>query len=153
VAELWSVYEGLCLARRQNFNNIKLQVDSLVVVRGIKGEEVGSARGRILLNRIRWPMNMDWNVRISHIYREANKVADAIASLGCSIQGLSYFDTPPAGSVYRERAKQVLYPCESKIQWLDKFNGWDSCVCNCNVLYRRQHVLTNLFTLFKKWIC
>jgi hypothetical protein len=41
-------------------------------------------------------MNMDWNVRISHVYREANKVADAIASLECSIQGLSYFDTPPA---------------------------------------------------------
>jgi hypothetical protein len=32
----------------------------------------------------------------SHVYREANKVADAIASLRCSIQGFSYFDTPPA---------------------------------------------------------
>jgi hypothetical protein len=71
-------------------------VDSLPVVRGIKGEKVGSARGRILLNRIRQLMNMDWNVRISHIYREANKVADAIALLRCSIQGFSYFETPPA---------------------------------------------------------
>ncbi|PNY06182.1 ribonuclease H [Trifolium pratense] len=96
VAELWGVYEGLCLARRKSFNNIELQVDSLVVVRGIKGEEVGSASGRILLNRIRQLMNMDWNVRISHVYREANKVADAIAALGCTTQGFSYFNTPPA---------------------------------------------------------
>ncbi|PNY05666.1 hypothetical protein L195_g002121 [Trifolium pratense] len=62
----------------------------------IKGEQVGSARGRILLNIIRQLMNMDWNVGISHVYREANNVADAIASLGRAIQGFSYFQTPPA---------------------------------------------------------
>jgi hypothetical protein len=39
--------------RWQNFNNIELQVDFLVVVRGIEGENVGSARGCIILKRIR----------------------------------------------------------------------------------------------------
>jgi hypothetical protein len=78
--------------RWQNFNNIELQVDFLVVARGIEGENVGSARGCIILNRIRQLLNMDWNVRISHVYREANKVTDAIDSLGYSMQGFSYFE-------------------------------------------------------------
>ncbi|KAK2370588.1 hypothetical protein QL285_083627 [Trifolium repens] len=38
--ELWSVYEGLCLARRQGFTNNELQVDSFVVVRSLGGEEI-----------------------------------------------------------------------------------------------------------------
>ncbi|PNX55023.1 ribonuclease H [Trifolium pratense] len=95
LAELWGVYEGLCLARRQGYTNIELQVDSSVLVSGLEGVEVGNAHGRILISRIRRLIQMNRNVRVSHVYRKANKVADAIASLGCEMQGFSYFDAPP----------------------------------------------------------
>jgi hypothetical protein len=36
-------------------------------------------------------MQEDWIVEVSHIYREANKCADALANIGCSVDFNSVF--------------------------------------------------------------
>ncbi|MCI50065.1 putative ribonuclease H protein, partial [Trifolium medium] len=57
---------------------------------------IGSNGGRSLIRRIQCLLQEGWNVRIRHVYREANKVADALASIGCQSVGCIMFDIPPA---------------------------------------------------------
>ncbi|PNX55786.1 ribonuclease H, partial [Trifolium pratense] len=96
-AELWGVHEGICLAKQNGFNNIELQIDSMIVVRNLGGDRLGSSGGRCLVRRIRSLFQEGWNVRIRHVYRETNRVADALAALGCQQDAFTLFDAPPLG--------------------------------------------------------
>jgi hypothetical protein len=74
-----------------------LHVDSLVVAKAIMSQGNGSWRGRSLVERIHRLLALDWEVVISHTYREANKCADALANYGCSMDnGIIYFDRCPS---------------------------------------------------------
>jgi hypothetical protein len=46
---------------------------------------VYSKHGMAILKKIRDMLALDWIVEISHEYREANKCADALANIGCSL--------------------------------------------------------------------
>jgi ribonuclease HI len=85
IAELWGVLEGLCLAHRMGFPNVELSVDSQAVVQVLKAGKVYSKHGMAILKKIRDMLALDWIVEISHEYREANKCADALANIGCSL--------------------------------------------------------------------
>ncbi|PNX62306.1 ribonuclease H, partial [Trifolium pratense] len=87
---------GLCVARQRGLMNVELQIDSLAVVKNLEGKSIGSNGGRSLIRRIQCLLQ-GWNVRVRHIYREANKVADALASIGCQSVGCIMFDIPSIG--------------------------------------------------------
>jgi ribonuclease HI len=84
VAELWGVYEGLRHVYRMGFRKVELEVDSKAVVQVLKSGCVQSATGSSLIKRICQMLAKDWTVDIKHIYREANKCADAMANIGCT---------------------------------------------------------------------
>lgn len=99
-AELWGVWEGLQLARSLGFAQVELRLDSETVLQSIKGGKLGSVRGLQLVRRIRSLMEDDWQVRVIHVYREANKVADCLAGSGCSQDaGLVVYTHPPSSLV------------------------------------------------------
>jgi hypothetical protein len=53
--------------------------------------------GNSLLKQIKKLLELDWIVEIYHSYREANKCADARATLGCSLSYDSvFYDSCPA---------------------------------------------------------
>lgn len=56
-------------------------------------------QGRKVQNRvvpIEKLLRGSWHVKVRHVYREANKVTDAIASLGCQMSNsLLVYDSPP----------------------------------------------------------
>ncbi|MCI26287.1 putative non-LTR retroelement reverse transcriptase, partial [Trifolium medium] len=83
VAEFWGVLEGLCLVSRMGFTNVELSIDSQAVVHVI---QAGRMQGSTVLKKIRRVMKRDWIVKVSHEYREANKVLDALPNIGCSIE-------------------------------------------------------------------
>ncbi|PNX90804.1 ethylene responsive transcription factor 1b [Trifolium pratense] len=85
VAELWGVLEGLRLVRRLGFNKVELNIDSQAVVQAIKSNCSNSLVGGSLLKQIWRLLEIDWEVEVSHVYREANKCADALANIGCSL--------------------------------------------------------------------
>jgi hypothetical protein len=66
-----------------------------------------------LVRRIRNLIREEWNVRIRHVYREANRVADALASLGCQLVDISLYDDPPNGidQLYSLDSSGVTSPC------------------------------------------
>jgi ribonuclease HI len=97
MAELWGVYEGLRYASRMGFMKVELNIDSEAVVQVIKARRVCSSSSNALIKQIRRLLDMDWLVEIAHTYREANKCADALANIGCSLDyDIMFFDSCPS---------------------------------------------------------
>jgi hypothetical protein len=44
----------------------------------------GNSGGSLVLN-IRKLLELDWEVKIAHVYRESNKCADTLANIGCQL--------------------------------------------------------------------
>jgi ribonuclease HI len=96
LAELWSVLEGLKLARRLNFQAVELHIDSLTVVRNIMSNKSITHVGKSLVDRIRRFIELEWKVVVHHSYREANSCADALADHGCMMEhGILFFEKCP----------------------------------------------------------
>jgi ribonuclease HI len=97
MAELWGVLEGLKYARSLGLQMIELNVDSLAVVHVITTGITTSSIGFAMVKRIRRLLEMDWEVHISHSYREANQCADALANMGCELScNIVFFDACPS---------------------------------------------------------
>jgi ribonuclease HI len=96
VAELWGILEGMKLAKDRNIQRLEVQVDSKAVLQCVSSSKNGSIRGRRLVRKIREIMAQDIEVHFQHVYREANKVADWLANLGCNLaNGTTLFEYPP----------------------------------------------------------
>jgi ribonuclease HI len=81
---------------RLGFKKVELNIDSATVVGVIKKGKDNSLSVSSLLNQIWRMMDLDWQVEISHMYREANKCADALANIGCSTgYEIMYYETCP----------------------------------------------------------
>jgi ribonuclease HI len=91
------VFEGLKYAKRLGFMAIELNIDSSAVVQVIKTERLNSSVGMTLVRNIQRLVNMEWEVRIVHAYRESNQCADALANVGCTLDReiIFYDDCPP----------------------------------------------------------
>jgi hypothetical protein len=67
------------------FKKVELNIDSEAVVRVVNNGTSSSVMGYSLLKRIGTLLAMDWTVEIINVYCEANKCADGMANLGCSL--------------------------------------------------------------------
>jgi ribonuclease HI len=85
VAELWGVFEGLQYARHLGFAAVELNTDSVTVAQAISTGNLNSPVGASLLRNIRRLLALDWEVKVVHAYRESNQCADALATIGCSL--------------------------------------------------------------------
>ncbi|CAN1188712.1 Putative ribonuclease H protein At1g65750 [Linum perenne] len=93
-AELRGISAELNLAWEAGYRRVLVQGDSRATISLITTDEVHTHQhaGEVLL--IRRLMQRDWDVSFSHVYREANKSADFLASLGYERElGLHRIDT------------------------------------------------------------
>ncbi|CAA7022190.1 unnamed protein product [Microthlaspi erraticum] len=93
LAELWGVYYGLVIAWERRSQRVELEVDSEVVVGFLKSgiSEVNPLSFLVCL--CHGLISRDWIVRISHVYREANRLADGLANYASSLSlGFHLFD-------------------------------------------------------------
>ncbi|KAL4298891.1 hypothetical protein AHAS_Ahas17G0046200 [Arachis hypogaea] len=99
LAELWGVYTGLEIAWTMGFRRIWLDCDSSAVVNSVKNPSLKRNSGSVLYYRISELLDRGWQVRIEHVYREANGCADFLANLGAAQeQSLMVWNSPPPGS-------------------------------------------------------
>jgi 3-mercaptopyruvate sulfurtransferase SseA len=78
------------------FTKVELNIDSVAVVQVLTVRRTSSHTGNALAKRIWKLLDMDWTIEISHTYREANKCADAMANLGCSLDyDIVFYDMCP----------------------------------------------------------
>ncbi|CAN0925767.1 Putative ribonuclease H protein At1g65750, partial [Linum grandiflorum] len=84
-AELRAVWYDLQLAWDMGYTNVNLQVDSEVVVSLIQSTGVTDLRHQTCIEGLRNVLGRDWMVKITHTYREGNRVADFLAHRGHSL--------------------------------------------------------------------
>lgn len=96
IAELWGAMEGLQLAVQRGFNCVEFQVDSQVVAGIIQGRNSASAAGWGLIQRLKMLLLAFKEIKVRHIFREANMCADILAGLGCNSHfGMIVYEQAP----------------------------------------------------------
>ena len=100
-AELWAIHVGLHMTWDRGFRKVVLESDSRVVVEIIKGDTMRVDRNYNLIMQIRGLMGREWEVKMIHVYREANFVADWLANFGLTRyvleRGANIITDPPSG--------------------------------------------------------
>ena len=81
-AELKALYRGLQLAKSMNIEKLWVQLDSLVVVSMLNGNNSWSREHEPLMDRCKKLIqSQDWEIKISHCYRETNQVVDKLDNM------------------------------------------------------------------------
>lgn len=98
-AERWAALKGLVIAREMQIPRLILEVDSEVVVRTLLDDPAPCNPNYYLILQCRTLLTYnDLEVRVKHVYREANEVANWLANerfdLPCSFY---VFTAPPVG--------------------------------------------------------
>lgn len=90
IAELWGLLEGLRLCHHKGIQKLEVCLDADGVRSIVLGKESVWLDSWGLVRKIQKLLHLLWEMSIKHVHREANKVADKLANLGCS-QGDSLF--------------------------------------------------------------
>lgn len=113
LAELWGVYYGLFMAWECKVSQLELEVDSEVVV-GFLRTGISESHPLSFLVRMCYGfISRDWIVRISHKYRETNRLADELANYAFSLPlGFQFFYVCPDAvySVMLEDRNGMSFP-------------------------------------------
>ncbi|CAN0890369.1 Putative ribonuclease H protein At1g65750 [Linum grandiflorum] len=83
-ADLRGVVDGLELAWQLGIHNVALRFDSRCATQLLRGTGNEDHQHAALLGRFRELRDRDWQLKIVHIYREANIAADYLAHMGHS---------------------------------------------------------------------
>ncbi|KAG7537137.1 Zinc finger CCHC-type superfamily [Arabidopsis suecica] len=96
LAELWGAYCGLVIAWEKGFRRVELELDSELVVGFLQAGISEVHPLAFLVPLCQDFLSRDWVVRVTHVYREANRLADGLANYAFSLQfGFHSFDYCP----------------------------------------------------------
>ncbi|CAN1132504.1 Putative ribonuclease H protein At1g65750 [Linum perenne] len=90
--EFRAIVEGLKLVCSLNIRKVTIQTDSWVVVSILQKEEGPSSQHVALIVEFHELISRDWELSLSHVYREANCAADYLANIGHSYSVGMYFN-------------------------------------------------------------
>ena len=77
-----------------------MELDAKVIVELLNGAECPNQSYSLLLNDCRSLIARLLQVRVGHVYREANQCADLLAKRGCSMmENFAVFDFPPSADM------------------------------------------------------
>lgn len=101
-AELWAVIQGLKLAWDKGFRKVRLEVDSLVVVKDwLMSTNSCNNNTSNLVFVCQQLLAQEWEVVINHVYRECNQAADFLANEALNHErGIEILQDPPAGILH-----------------------------------------------------
>ncbi|CAN1166059.1 Putative ribonuclease H protein At1g65750 [Linum perenne] len=107
-AEIRGALEGIRRAWDAGYRRLEVQIDSQAVVAllSVTSSRITHSHALEVLEFQEW-MTRDWEVKISHVYREANHAADHIASRGHSVSRGSHLVDPTDSNL----AYFIRYDC------------------------------------------
>ncbi|KAL1219253.1 putative ribonuclease H protein [Cardamine amara subsp. amara] len=105
LGELWGVYYRLYIAWGRGVTRLEMEVDSKLVVGFLKTGISDSHPLSFLVRLCHGFLSRDWIVRISHVYRETNRLADGLANYAFTLPLGFYLleSTPPILEVFGRR--------------------------------------------------
>lgn len=87
------LFGGSKLAWRLGFRRVCIECDSSSIVTCINSANAGGADTSNIMMEIFHYLSLDWDVKVDHIYREANMCADWLASWSLHHEfGVHYWD-------------------------------------------------------------
>ncbi|CAI0422377.1 unnamed protein product [Linum tenue] len=97
-AEIMAAIRGLQMAWKNGHRKVLLQLDSTTAINILTSQDQTEHRYHNLVFQFQRLLQQNWEVRISHIYRESNKVADFLANKGHSTSiGFHVLASPDPG--------------------------------------------------------
>ena len=94
-AELWGLYEGLLMAWNSGYKKVLVESDCLEVVQLMHKVTKPNHPCFSIIQSCKNLMLADWDCSVNHVYREGNKLADGLASMGHNmVMGIVFFDIP-----------------------------------------------------------
>ena len=95
--EFWALRDGQILATQLGIQDIEVEHDAKIVVDLVQSNTVVNNSSLPLLNDCRSILSSFHQVRVGHTFKEANRYADALARIGCSLkEDFVVFDNPPS---------------------------------------------------------
>ena len=82
-AEFWALRDGLLLADQIGLQNLVIELDAKVVVELVQSKTTSNAFYSSLLANCRFLLGRFQHCKVQHVFCEVNRVADALAKLGC----------------------------------------------------------------------
>ena len=113
MAELWGLYQGLCMAWQQGCRWISVEVDSLCVTQLVSNPVAHTYKYAPLLQAIKDHIKQGRHITVRHVYREANHAANFLANYALSAPlGFHIFHNPPLSlaSIITHDMYGVTYP-------------------------------------------
>lgn len=113
LAELWGLYQGILLAWDLGIRRLRIEMDSLCATQMLAKQLVLTNEFSYIIYAIKKYLNKDWQVFISHVYREVNSVADYMTILVFSLPiGVTLYPSHPieANSILLYDAYRVATP-------------------------------------------
>ncbi|CAN1844814.1 Putative ribonuclease H protein At1g65750 [Linum perenne] len=107
-AELKAIIVGMKMAWDLGVDRLQIQTDSTTAVSTLLSAVTPTHQHFLLLLEYQELLSRSWQVRITHVFREANQAADYMANLGHSFDfGSYFFDSPDASLCNWLRYDQV----------------------------------------------
>ncbi|KAJ1388116.1 Ribonuclease H domain [Sesbania bispinosa] len=97
-AEIWALITGLQFAWDKEYRKVHCETDSLEVIHMLN-HDPSSLFGQTkrLLEQLKYLLSRPWEIRVSHVFREANMIADYLAHFNSrSSEGVAVLDQPPS---------------------------------------------------------
>nr|POE62107.1 putative ribonuclease h protein [Quercus suber] len=96
MAELWGIRSALLLAWNRGYRGVTLQIDSLLATKWLTTNIEVPIEFSNLVFDCRLLLNKEWEIRVEHVWREANNCADVLAKWGVSqLEREILYDTCP----------------------------------------------------------
>lgn len=83
-AELWGILKGLEIMWERGWRRVMVESDSRMTVAIIKGQKEASHTQLPFIMEIHDFLRKEWEIKVAHVCREANSVADRLASKAAS---------------------------------------------------------------------
>ena len=100
IAKFWALRDGLQLAIQLGIQYLEVELDAKVVLNVISLGNSTSAAYSSLLFDCRLLLEKIPHHTVKHVFREANRSADALARMGCNLQeAFVFFDYPPSDAI------------------------------------------------------
>ncbi|KAH9685635.1 putative ribonuclease H protein [Citrus sinensis] len=96
-AKVWGLFQGLQLAWNIGIRQLRVEVDSRCTIKILATNNIHPNAYSSLIQGIKRLPNRDWQVSLSHSYRETNFAADYLANQALLLPlGIYVFPTPPS---------------------------------------------------------